>query len=296
MDGVDLSDPPRGALDAVGHQGLGRRHRAPAPRARSTTSPARWPTCTASGLRIVGADEDAVARLRRSRPARPAGDRRRQRGQRHLGPGQSAASTWPCASRCAARSRRSTRPSPGSMLLFAAAAQRPDQSPNHAADDRMAAPAAERCRAHAEAPPSRRRRKPKPSPSAQARPVEATPSAKRPPTAPSPRRKGGEPRPSRPRRAPAKSRQAVAKSPRRQGRRSRVATEPSMRRRRDEARRSAALADHRPANRTRSRPWRERADCCILCSRAAVAQLVEQRFCKPPVAGSSPIGGSTEDN
>ncbi len=33
--------------------------------------------------------------------------------------------------------------------------------------------------------------------------------------------------------------------------------------------------------------------CCILSSRAAVAQLVEQRFCKPPVAGSSPIGGST---
>ena len=32
---------------------------------------------------------------------------------------------------------------------------------------------------------------------------------------------------------------------------------------------------------------------CILSRRAAVAQLVEQRFCKPPVAGSSPIGGST---
>ena len=35
--------------------------------------------------------------------------------------------------------------------------------------------------------------------------------------------------------------------------------------------------------------------CCILCRRAAVAQLVEQRFCKPPVTGSSPLGGSTSE-
>ena len=32
--------------------------------------------------------------------------------------------------------------------------------------------------------------------------------------------------------------------------------------------------------------------CCKLRSRADVAQLVEQRFCKPPVPGSSPVVGS----
>src|SRR3972149_6739427 len=34
------------------------------------------------------------------------------------------------------------------------------------------------------------------------------------------------------------------------------------------------------------------AACCKLPSRADVAQLVEQRFCKPPVPGSSPVVGS----
>ena len=48
----------------------------------------------------------------------------------------------------------------------------------------------------------------------------------------------------------------------------------------------------RCARRLRARARRR----CILRRRAAVAQLVEQRFCKPPVPGSSPVGGSTEDN
>ncbi len=35
-----------------------------------------------------------------------------------------------------------------------------------------------------------------------------------------------------------------------------------------------------------------KAVTCILESIATLAQLVEQRFCKPWVIGSSPIGGS----
>ena len=40
------------------------RGRAPPPRARSTTWPAPWPTCTSPGLRVVGAEAEAPLTVR----------------------------------------------------------------------------------------------------------------------------------------------------------------------------------------------------------------------------------------
>ena len=78
--GVIFPTHRQAPLTPVGGQGVGRRGRAPAPRARSTTSPGALTDLHVRGLRIVGAEADAPLTARAGRPARAARDRRRQRG------------------------------------------------------------------------------------------------------------------------------------------------------------------------------------------------------------------------
>ena len=118
-----LPDATPGAAQPGRGQGVGGRRRAP------PAVPGRRPRRRA---RRPARPRPAGGRLRGGRaadgtpdgPARPARDRRRERGPGARAGRPTTLRRRSCGSRCAARSGRSTPPSPGSVLLFEAVAQR----------------------------------------------------------------------------------------------------------------------------------------------------------------------------
>ena len=110
--GVDLPDAPLGAAHAGG-----RSRPRPGPWSisswcRWTTWPGPWPTSTRGACASSAPTSRAPLTVPRGRPPRAARARRRQRGPGPVGSPSGGGSTSSCASRCAARSARSTRPSP----------------------------------------------------------------------------------------------------------------------------------------------------------------------------------------
>ena len=118
--------PPQPRRD----QGVRGGHRAPPALPGRRPAPVRLTDLHLRGLRIVGSEAEAALSAREADLRGPDRDRRRQRGPRPCARPSGAAATCSSGSRCAARSARSTRPSPGSILLFEALGQRdPDARP-----------------------------------------------------------------------------------------------------------------------------------------------------------------------
>ena len=305
--GVVFPTHRQAPLSPVGGEGLRGRRRAPAARARRRSAGrARGSPRPRPARR--GRRRGRAARRAPGRPSRPDRARRRERGPgpRHR---RSAGVRLPRADPDARRVGSLNAAVAGSVLLFEVLAQRPPapyRAPA-AGGARDPQPTARRARRHgrgaADAPrpnpptprPRRARtaepeapaeRPPEPGPSRRLRRDE--PTARR---GPCPRRPSLPPRCARPRIGLAAPRRRAPQRRRAHRHDAALAARPPDAR--DD--RSPGVAVGRTVRPLRSRPTvrpRRRPVGCGVLLRADVAQLVEQRFCKPPVPGSSPVVGS----